>query len=133
MKSGDQVGAYVLKLPLGKGAGGSAWTATRAPLPVGSRPDDEVVIKVLDIGEAEDWSFVDLIKREAAALRALSHPGIPKLLDDFEDSSGGKVRLVLVMERVPGTDLESALEGGRRFSDAEVERVLADLASILAY
>jgi eukaryotic-like serine/threonine-protein kinase len=133
MGPGDRIGSYVLERPLGRGEAGSTWIARPAPGAGAPAGRAELVLKILDLGEAKDWTGYELFGREVEALKALSHPGIPRFIESFEDDSGGGARLALAMELVPGVDLESAVEGGRRFSEAEVASILAGLSDILAY
>ncbi len=126
MKAGDWIGGYVLERPLGHGEAGSTWLAK--PEQAGG----DVVLKILDIGEARNWTGFELFGREVDALKTLSHPGIPRFIESFEDKAEGDSRLVLAMELMPGVDLETATEK-RRFTEAEVCAILAGLADILAY
>jgi eukaryotic-like serine/threonine-protein kinase len=127
MKTGDRIGSYALARALGRGEAGATWTATRVS------QGDEGVLKILDMGEAKGWSGPDLFGHEVEALKTLSHPGIPRFIESFEDDSGGDSRLVLAMELAPGEDLDAAVAKGRRFTEAEISSVLAGLADILAY
>jgi eukaryotic-like serine/threonine-protein kinase len=127
METGDKVGAYILASQLGRGETGSTWKAAR------EGEGRTVALKVLDIGLAKGWSGAELFGREIEALRTLSHPGIPRFIESFEDDAGGDTRLVLAMELAPGESLESLVAGGRRFSDAEISAILAGLCDILAY
>ena len=47
----------------------------------------EVAVKVMSLRGMKDWKQLQLFEREAATLRALSHPSIPKYLDYFESDS----------------------------------------------
>ncbi|MCE1195860.1 serine/threonine protein kinase, partial [bacterium] len=145
MKESDRIGPYTLIRQLGRGVAASTWLAEQA-IPAGAGaagatvPDagaaseePGVVLKILDLSEASSWGTVDLFRREADALKALSHPGIPAYLGSFEDEEGGRLRLVLAMEHIEGVDLEKAAASGRRFSETEIEAILASLADILAY
>ena len=126
MKAGDWIGGYALERPLGHGEAGATWLAT--PEQAGGN----VVLKILDIGEARNWTGFELFGREVDALKTLSHPGIPRFIESFEDKAEGDSGLVLAMELMPGVDLETAVEQ-RRFTEAEVGAILAGLADILAY
>lgn len=129
MDAGDRLGAYVLVRPLGRGESGATWVAR----PAGADgPGSEVVLKVLDLGAASNWSGYELFAREVDALKTLSHPGIPRFIESFEDKAEGGSRQVLAMELMRGRDLAAAsLE--RRFTEAEIAAILAGLADILAY
>jgi len=95
--------------------------------------ESDAVLKILDLSEASTWNMVDIFKREAEALRTLSHPGIPAYLDSFESEAEGRLRLVLAMELIEGQDLEKIVNSGKKFTETEVERILAELSGILAY
>lgn len=162
MKESDRIGPYTLVRRLGRGVAASTWLAEpAAPDGEGSalgadaalvadaapRADaapartnaaaepaaSRLVLKILDLSEASSWGTVDLFRREAEALKALSHPGIPAYLGSFEDEEDGRLRLVLAMEHIEGLDLEKSAASGRKFSEAEIEAILASLADILAY
>ena len=126
MKAGDRIGGYVLERPLGHGEAGATWLAKP------DRAGVDVVLKILDIGAARNWTGFELFGREVDALKTLSHPGIPRFIESFEDKADGDSRLVLAMELMPGVDLETAAEN-RRFTEAQVGAILAGLADILAY
>jgi len=132
MNEGDRIGNYRLEAKLGSGETGSTWLVRS----VATDPltgHGEAVLKILDLGEARGWSGYDLFLREIEALKNLSHPGIPRFLDCFEDFSEGGARFALAMERMPGQALESLAAAGRRFSEEEVAAILAALADILDY
>jgi eukaryotic-like serine/threonine-protein kinase len=127
VKSGDEIRGYALERPLGRGETGATWLA-RSPEPGGR----EVVLKILDLGEARGWAGIELFGREVEALKTLSHDGIPRFIESFEEDSPEGATLVLAMELAPGVDLESASKA-RRFTEEEVSAILAGLADILAY
>jgi hypothetical protein len=88
-----------------------------------------VVVKQLALGDGASWKKFDLFEREAKVLRALSHPGIPRLLDSFESEPG---TFNLVLERAPGASLR-AIATKYRFGDDDLRDVLRRVADILAY
>ena len=126
VKAGESLGSYVLVEELGRGPSASTWLAKDAD----SR---EVVLKILDLSQAQSWGAVDVFRREAEALRHLSHPAIPAFLDSFESESEGKLRLVIAMERIDGQDLEKIVKSGRKFSEADVDAMMAQLCDVLSY
>ncbi|HEY0712298.1 MAG TPA: hypothetical protein VGF45_06475, partial [Polyangia bacterium] len=77
-----------------------------------------VIVKVLGLVGLSGWKAVELFEREAAVLRGLSHPGIPRFLDELtigvdHDQAGGRDQLAgfgLVMEQVPGVTLRRAMQ-----------------------
>jgi len=129
MNSGERIGAYILERQLGRGVSASTWLAR----PAEESEYQSLVLKILDLSETSSWNAVDIFKREAKALEALSHPGIPAYLDSFETEAGSSLKLVLAMEYIQGQDLERIVRSGKKYSEAEVERILACLADILAY
>ncbi len=150
MTAGDRIGAWVLEKRLGRGMTAATWIAVRADgnanVEAGSTASsgaavdgsaatgrDTAVLKVIDVGDLHSWNVVDLFRREADALRRLDHPDIPKYIDSFEDQSEGKLRLVLVMERIQGENLEEVVRNRRTVTESEVMSILAGLADILDY
>ena len=127
MNSGDRIGSYILDGELGRGVSATTWLAHPEGL------DTPAVLKILDLADTSSWNAVDIFKREAEALKSLSHPGIPRYLDYFESGENGRTRLVLAMERVEGRNLDAIVRSGMKFAETEVERMMADLAEILAY
>ena len=55
-----------------------------------------VAVKALSLRSMADWKQLELFEREAAALRGLSHPGIPAYKDYFEVDSDGDRAYFLV-------------------------------------
>ncbi|NTW00533.1 MAG: PQQ-binding-like beta-propeller repeat protein [Oscillochloris sp.] len=69
-------------------------------------------------------------EREAGLLATLQHPAIPKVYDFFEE--GG--RIYLVLEMVPGKDLEAVLEeNGKPISEARVVNWAIQICDVLNY
>lgn len=93
----------------------------------------KAVLKILDLKDASSWNVVDIFKRETEALQSLAHPGIPAYFDSLEHESEGSLALVLAMEYIEGENLERIVKSGRRFSEPEIQDILARLADILAY
>jgi len=155
VKSGDTVGTYVLERRLGKGVTASTWlarpTAPRTKLEVQSESELEsntdacesgslnalsalaYVLKIFDIAETSSWKPLDQFKREADILRTLNHPRIPKYIESFETVIEGKFLFVLVMEYIQGDTIEAFISSGKKFTEEQIEELLAELAEILAY
>jgi len=69
-------------------------------------------------------------QREASLLATLQHPAIPKVYDFFEEN--GKVYLVL--EFIPGKDLETVLEEhGKPLDEEHVARWALQICDVLSY
>jgi eukaryotic-like serine/threonine-protein kinase len=48
---------------------------------------NRVAVKELALGRLKSWKQLDMFEREAATLRGLSNPGIPKYVDYQQDDS----------------------------------------------
>lgn len=93
----------------------------------------QVVIKRLSFGEEFSWEQLKLFEREAATLKVLSHPGIPRYLDYFElDLSSGH-GYALVQTYIPVESLDAHLKAGRTFSETDVIELATALLDILCY
>lgn len=69
-------------------------------------------------------------EREAGLLATLQHPAIPKVYDFFEENG----RIYLVLELVPGKDLESVLEEtGEPIDEARVARWAVQICDVLTH
>lgn len=137
MKASDQIGNYILIRELGRGISASTWLAEQIR-PKGAvedlkEPVPMAVLKILDLTEAGSWNIVESFKREADALKTLSYPGIPQYFEYFEAAEENRIRLVIAMEYVEGRNLESIIKSGQKFTETEVEHILAQLCDILAY
>jgi Protein kinase domain len=93
----------------------------------------QVVIKRLSFGEDFVWDDLKLFEREAATLKDLSHPAIPKYLDYFDlDLPSGK-GFALVQTYIAAKSLEEHIQTGRSFSEAEIIELAETLLKILQY
>lgn len=92
-----------------------------------------VVIKRLIFGEDFEWDDLKLFEREAAVLRSLSHPAIPRYLDYFElDLPTGK-GFALVQEYINAPSLAAQMEAQRSFEEAEMVALAQSILEILIY
>ncbi|MFT5460782.1 MAG: serine/threonine protein kinase, partial [Myxococcota bacterium] len=90
-------GRYRLLSSLGEGATGTTWAA--------DGPSGPVAIKELRLSATRDGKQRELFRREAAVLRQLNHPRIPRWVEDFELRTGRHRTLFVVQERVEGETL----------------------------
>lgn len=77
----------------------------------------EWALKELDtpaLPEPDRDMNVALFKREAEILASLDHPGLPRVVDFFEEQSAGGVRYYLAMEFIPGQPLDEILTATAR-------------------
>lgn len=134
MTTGQTIcGAYVLTERLGKSPFGETWAAIAGDACTRTAPGTELVLKSLALDEAPDWKSLERIENEASALKALNHPAVPRYVDSFRLDEDGTHAFTLVMERIPGRSLAAEVESGRRFSEAEIESMFAELLTVLAY
>ncbi len=69
-------------------------------------------------------------ERESGLLATLQHPAIPKVFDFFEENG----RIYLILELIPGTDLETALERqGGPLPEERVARWAIQVCDVLSY
>ncbi|NTU82492.1 MAG: serine/threonine-protein kinase [Chloroflexales bacterium] len=69
-------------------------------------------------------------EREAGLLATLQHPAIPKVYDFFEENN----RIYLVLELIPGKDLETVLEEARGpLDEVRVARWAVQICDVLTY
>jgi serine/threonine protein kinase len=93
----------------------------------------QVVIKRLSFGEDFAWDDLKLFEREAATLKNLSHPAIPRYLDYFDlDLPSGK-GFALVQTYIAAKSLEEQIQAGRSFSESEIVELAAAVLEILQY
>lgn len=88
-----------------------------------------VVIKLLSFGGNITRNDIERFRREAETLKSLSHPCIPKYLDDIEYGEG----YALVQSYINAKSLESYLEAGRNFSEAKVRQIAIAILDVLIY
>jgi serine/threonine protein kinase len=90
-----------------------------------------VVLKVLLFGTGIQWQDIKLFEREAQLLRSLDLPQIPRYLDDFELDFQDVRGFVLVQSYLEARSLESYLEAGHTFTQAEVKSIAEQLLLLL--
>jgi Tol biopolymer transport system component len=100
--TGQQIGAYKILAPLGKGGMGEVYQARD------TRLDREVAIKVLPAEFARDTDRLKRFEQEARATSALNHPNILTIYDigSYEGAP------YIVEELLDGTELRAQLNQG---------------------
>ena len=119
-------GRFRLGPRIGSGGQGRTFLA-RDEKSVGG--EKRVAVKQLRLGGESGWKRFDLFERELRTLRTLDHPGIPRLLGNFEEPPGTHY---IVMEKAPGATLR-AIATRVHFTDEELRDVLGRTLEILAY
>jgi serine/threonine-protein kinase len=108
---------------LGEGSMGRVFLARRRDLSGG-----EVVVKVMHPEVASQPKFLELFEREMSVMARFQHPHVVQLFDSGTKDPGGPC---IVMEYVPGTDLEHVLQRERRLDPERVGRLLGQMCSAL--
>jgi serine/threonine-protein kinase len=102
LRTGDQIGPYVIVDTLGTGGMGEVYRARDARL------ERDVAIKRLSLSAIGGAEARTRVLREARAAAALTHPNIAGVYDVLETPDG----LVIVMEYVPGESVAARLARG---------------------
>ena len=119
-------GRYRLLEVIGHGAIGTTYRAERLE-------DGEVfAVKEMLVRRFDSAKAMELFEREAAVLRALDHPGVPRYVDDFVAGSGKSVGFYLVQEFIDGCTLAEEV-ADRAPGTKEILDILEELAGILGY
>lgn len=110
---------YRLEAPAGAGGMGAVWLAEDQRLP-GRRCAIKILKTPAEADGADRAALRQAFLAEAAVLARLDHPSLPQVSDFFEQADS----LCLVMDFVPGQDLEAvladALSRGRRLEETQV-------------
>ncbi|BAZ13157.1 serine/threonine protein kinase [Calothrix sp. NIES-4071] len=125
---------YRLQKKLGQDTSRQTWLARF--LDAQQQEQEEVVLKLLTLSPQMQWDEHKLFEREAAVLKNLEHPRIPKYKDYFivENLPGSRfLWFVLVQSYIPGASLQELLDQGYHFSESQVEKIAVEILSILVY
>ncbi|MFJ4862689.1 protein kinase [Streptomyces sp. NPDC088748] len=123
---------YQVRYEIGHGAMGQVWHSYDLEL------ERHVALKTIHaarlapgLRSAEEEMLRERFRREARLIARLDHHGIPAV---YDARLGPDVaNPYIVMELVPGEDLERVLRGGRRFSVTEAVHVAARISEVLAH
>ncbi len=117
--AGETLGPYLLTHRLGAGGMGVVYAAQRG--------NERFAVKVLGGLLSADPALRTRFRREAAALRAIQHPGVVRVVDEGEERGF----CWYAMERVEGSDLRARIKEGP-LEPAEVESLARMLLFALA-
>src|SRR5499427_3726196 len=120
------LGRYRIERVLGKGAMGVVYEALDPKL------NRKVAIKTILVSQLDEETAKDFsgrFVREAHAVARLNHPNIVQVYDFGEE--GGVA--YLVMEFIRGSELKSALAGGRVFDRRQCVRIMCELLEALDF
>ena len=98
---------------------------------------ESVVIKIIRLEQAihtaDQWLEIKLFERESEILKTLNHSALPKYKNAFETDIEGVRSFVLVQSYLKADSLETLLQSGKRFSEAEVIDIARQLLATLIY
>ena len=92
----------------------------------------QVALKEICFNVVPDVQHLEALDREAAMLRQLDHPRIPRFVDSFREGQGAHLRLYLAQEFVPGRSLLQLLDE-RRFAEHDLRLILRQALELLVY
>ena len=123
---------YQLQTQLGNNAGRQTWLAIDLKV----FPPEPTTVKLLAFSPQMQWDEFKLFEREAAVLKQLNHPRIPKYRDYFsldKQMGAGLCWFGLVQDYIPGHSLQQLLDAGKRFTEAQVRSIAIQVLEILIY
>ncbi|MEM9951289.1 MAG: protein kinase [Chloroflexota bacterium] len=122
LQSGEQVGAYTIDSPIGRGGMATVYKAYH------ERLDRHVAIKLMHETFLQDENFRERFQREARIIAKLEHPAIVQIYDSDEY----KNTPYLVMKYVEGMTLKKQfIKKGMTIE--EIERIMTRVAEGLDY
>jgi hypothetical protein len=98
-------------------------------LAIEQHEEQTVVLKRFSLQRTHSWKRVELVERELRVLRRLQHELLPTYIDEFEEQGW----LYAVLTHVPGEDLRTARQRGRRFTEREIWSLFEDAATAFEY
>jgi serine/threonine protein kinase len=93
--------------------------------------DARVFVKQLPWSEIRDWKTVELFEREAATLRAISHPNLPKFVDAFHLEEDPKLGFFLVQQLIAGRNLKFHIDAGKPLRERSLGMVAESVLNAL--
>ena len=118
-------GGYVVERVLAQSPHGRVY---RARSPEGAT----VALKELQFASVPGAQQIDAFEREAATLKTLHHPRIPRYVASFADGEGVHLRLYLAAEFIEGEALSARIARGP-FSTTELRDVAGQVLAVLVY
>ncbi len=120
-----QAGSFRILRVLHQGVHGRMYLAQDA---AGRR----VALKEILFALVPDIQQLAAFEREAALLRQLQHPRIPRFIASFQEGKGISTRLYLAQEFIEGAALQARLEKGP-LPEAELRELARQVLNILGY
>lgn len=125
LQPGTYLKHYLIEKPLARGTLSSTYLA------YDEDNAQQVIIKELLFQNVDNWKQLELFEREARTLKNISHPQIPRWIDDFQQQSDDTY--YLVTEYVAGDSLLEKIERGWKPTEAEVIGLIEQSLDILVY
>ena len=91
-----------------------------------------VALKELQFASVPGAQQIDAFEREAATLKTLHHPRIPRFIHSFAEGDGVQLRLYLAAEFIEGEPLSARVRRGP-FTEAELRDTAGQVLRVLAY
>ncbi|MGZ6125997.1 MAG: serine/threonine-protein kinase, partial [Myxococcales bacterium] len=91
-----------------------------------------VALKELQFASVPGAQQIDAFEREAAMLKTLHHPRIPRYVASFSEGEGVQLRLYLAAEFIDGEPLSARIARGP-FTETELRDVATQVLEVLAY
>jgi serine/threonine protein kinase len=96
-------------------------------------PDGAVVaLKELQFASVPGAQQIDAFEREAATLKTLHHPRIPRYIESFPEGEGVHLRFYLAAEFIEGEPLSARIRRGP-LAEAELRDVAGQVLRVLVY
>ena len=118
-------GGYSVERILGQGASGRVYRAIASD-------GTMIALKELQFATVPGAQQIDAFEREAATLKTLQHPRIPRFIESFQEGEGVQLRLCLAAEFIDGEPLSARIARGP-LSEVELRDVAAQVLGVLVY
>ncbi len=98
-----------------------------------TQTDTTVIIKLLLFGNDFGWDDLKLFEREAAVLKSLDYPAIPRYLDYFDVETELGKGFALVQTYIEAKSLQEWVQSGSTFDEEQLQSIANSLLEILEY
>ena len=120
-----EAGGYAVERVLAQGPHGRVYRAH-------ARDGSVVALKELQFASVPGAQQIDAFEREAAMLKTLHHPRIPRFIESFSEGEGVQLRLYLAAEFIEGEPFSARIARGPLL-EAELRDVATQVLTVLSY
>ena len=120
-----EAGGYTVERVLAQGPHGRVYRAH-------ARDGSIVALKELQFASVPGAQQIDAFEREAATLKTLHHPRIPRFIESFSEGLGVQLRLYLAAEFIEGEPFSARIARGPLL-EAELRDVAKQVLTVLSY